>query len=183
MPTFCIGQVDVLGLLDVIGLHVLEVDPGRLPVALVEADGEHAELEVDGEPVGHADEALSQLDLVLVVDLAERVDVLRLQHVPHTHVLVRVLGDYVALVVENAVLLDARRAFDGQRRLGVERLLLLPTTAAAAVVATATASAAAALRGRRRRSRRRQRLVHVVVVATGRRGHGRRSLFCAVVML
>ena len=183
MPTFCIGQVDVLGLLDVIGLHVLEVDPGRLPVALVEADGEHAELEVDGEPVGHADEALPQLDLVLVVDLAQRIDVLRLQHVPHAHVLVRVLGDYVALVVEYAVLLDARRALDGQRRLGVERLLLLTAAdVAAADVATATASAAgAALRGRRRRSRRRQRLVHqlVVVVATD----GRRSLFCAVVML
>ena len=94
-----VAQVNMLRLPHVIRVHVAEVNPGRVPIALVQIYGQHAQLEVHREPVGYADEALPYLDGILVVLFAERLGFARLQHVPHAHILVRVFGDHVAFIV------------------------------------------------------------------------------------
>ena len=107
---FGVAEVDILRLFHMIRFHVAEVDPSERPVALVQRDGQDAELQVNREPVGDAYEPLALFDGQLVVHVAQGLELFGLQHVPHAHVLVGVLGNYVAFVVEYMVLFDARFA-------------------------------------------------------------------------
>ena len=93
--------------------------PGRQAVVFVlpEVYRQHAGLEVHGEPGRHEDLLLQFLDGPVVVVVAEVHDLAGLEGVVHGHLVVRVLGDNVPLVVEDAVGLDGGAPLDHLVRL------------------------------------------------------------------
>lgn len=61
------------------------------------------------------------LNSLFEILFAKRLGLAGLKHVPHAHIVVRVLGHYESLVVQYMILFDAGRAANRHQRLSIER--------------------------------------------------------------